>query len=62
MTTNERKTVQPAVLDMLQNGMTVILRHASAARAQQSQPSRPAPVVLRTKLRVASKKTPTDAG
>ncbi|MDO3560908.1 hypothetical protein [Ralstonia pseudosolanacearum] len=62
MATNERKTARPVVLDMLQNGMTVILRHAATTRAQQSQPNQAAPVVLRTKLRVASKKTPTDAG
>lgn len=54
MATSVRKAVRPAVLAMQVKSVEVILRHASTARVRQSQFGESAPVVLRTKMRVAT--------
>lgn len=59
MATSVRKAVRPAVLAMQVKSMEVILRHAAAARVRQSQCGEPAPVVIRTKMRVVTKEPKT---
>jgi hypothetical protein len=57
MATSARKAVRPTVVAMQVKSMEVILRHAETTRVQPAQRGEPAPVVLRTKMRVASKES-----
>ncbi|MGC8213187.1 hypothetical protein [Ralstonia pseudosolanacearum] len=55
MATNQRKTVRPAVLAMQRDSMAILISRIGIARATpRTGGGKSAPVVLRTKMRVAA--------
>jgi hypothetical protein len=56
MAKNERKSVRPAVVAMQRDSMAILLSRIAIARAtSRPEGGKSAPVVLRTKMRVATK-------